>query len=180
LVDTADWISAGLAELGESGIGGVRVEVLARRLGVTKGGFYRRFKDRPALLDAILDHWVEGRIAAIRQQMRLGSGNARERLRIVVNLFAERTNAEGLAVELAIRSWARRDARASAAVLRVDEQRLDEVARLYGELGKSPTEARCSAVLFYAFVFGQGLLFLDPEPEARARMIDSCAGLLGL
>ena len=33
-------------------------------LGVTKGGFYRRFKDRRALLDALLETWSAGRIAA--------------------------------------------------------------------------------------------------------------------
>ena len=40
------WIEAGLKEIGRAGVEGVRVEVLAGRLGITKGGFYRRFKDR--------------------------------------------------------------------------------------------------------------------------------------
>ena len=40
------WIEAGFAELARSGVEGVRVEVLAKNLGVTKGGFYRRFRDR--------------------------------------------------------------------------------------------------------------------------------------
>ena len=42
-----------------SGVEGVRVEVLAKNLGVTKGGFYRRFRDRAALLDAMLQNWSE-------------------------------------------------------------------------------------------------------------------------
>ena len=48
------WVAAGFAELAHSGVDGVRVEVLAKNLGVTKGGFYRRFKDRAALLDAMI------------------------------------------------------------------------------------------------------------------------------
>ncbi|MBN4668865.1 TetR/AcrR family transcriptional regulator, partial [Pandoraea nosoerga] len=35
------WVAAGFAELAHSGVDGVRVEVLAKNLGVTKGGFYR-------------------------------------------------------------------------------------------------------------------------------------------
>jgi AcrR family transcriptional regulator len=66
-IDTQAWIEAGLKELANSGVGGVRVEVLAQRLGVTKGGFYRRFKDRRALLNAVLDEWARGRIAAINR-----------------------------------------------------------------------------------------------------------------
>jgi AcrR family transcriptional regulator len=58
-----DWVAAGLAEMARGGgIDNVRVEVLAERLGVTKGGFYRRFKDRRALLDSMLETWRDGRI----------------------------------------------------------------------------------------------------------------------
>jgi hypothetical protein len=35
----------------------VQVEVLARPLGVTKGGFYGHFADRNALLGEMLDAW---------------------------------------------------------------------------------------------------------------------------
>ena len=59
-----EWIKAGFAELARSGVEGVRVEVLAKNLGVTKGGFYRRFRDRAALLDGMLQAWSAGRIAA--------------------------------------------------------------------------------------------------------------------
>ena len=33
------WIAAGFAEIARAGVEGVRVEVLAKNLGVTKGGF---------------------------------------------------------------------------------------------------------------------------------------------
>ncbi|MGW4536011.1 TetR/AcrR family transcriptional regulator [Nocardia sp. NPDC004340] len=46
------WIDAGLAALANGGLDAVRVEVLAKTLGVTKGGFYGYFADRDALLDA--------------------------------------------------------------------------------------------------------------------------------
>ena len=65
------WIEAGFKELARSGVEGVRVEVLAKNLGVTKGGFYRRFRDRAALLDGLLQNWRAGRIAAIEQQTSL-------------------------------------------------------------------------------------------------------------
>ena len=104
-----NWIEAGLAELARSGVEGVRVEVLAKNLGVTKGGFYRRFQDRAALLDGILQSWSAGRIAAIEQQTSLDGATARDRLRALIRLYSERMNTEGMAVELAIRQWARAD-----------------------------------------------------------------------
>ena len=103
------WIAAGFAELARSGVEGVRVEVLAKNLGVTKGGFYRRFRDRAALLQAMLESWSTGRIASIAAQTSLDGVTARERLRALIKLYSERMNTDAMAIELAIRQWARTD-----------------------------------------------------------------------
>src|SRR5215468_4348533 len=110
------WIEAGFAELAHSGVEGVRVEVLAKNLGVTKGGFYRRFRDRAALLDAMLATWSAGRLAAIVAQTSLDGLTARERLRALIKLYSERMNTDAMAIELAIRQWARSDEKAASAV----------------------------------------------------------------
>jgi AcrR family transcriptional regulator len=172
------WIEAALKQIGRSGVDGVRVEVLAESLGITKGGFYRRFKDRRALLDALLETWRLGRIAAIEKQTELGDEDARERLRSLIRLYSERVNPEGIAIELAIRQWARSDAAAVAAVERVDAARLSRVTQLYQALGASAEDARARAVLVYSFIFGQSLLFLGETPRRRASLIAACADVL--
>ena len=172
------WIEAALKEIGRSGIDGVRVEVLAESLGITKGGFYRRFKDRRALLDAMLETWRRGRIAAIEQQTELGEEEPRERLRALIRLYSERLNPEGIAIELAIRQWARSDAAAVAAVESVDDTRLRRVTRLYQAIGLAAEEERARAVLVYSFIFGQSLLFLGATPRKRASLIAACAEVL--
>jgi AcrR family transcriptional regulator len=169
------WIEAGLAEMARGGIDGVRVEVLAKNLGVTKGGFYRRFADRAALLNGILQSWSKGRIAAIEKQTSLDGATARDRLRAVIRLYAERMNTEGMAIELAIRQWARSDDAAAAAVAGVDAARLKNVAHLYRATGMSGEEADAQAFLFYCFIFGQSLLFLERGPRKRAQLIAKSA-----
>ena len=114
------WIEAGFAELAHAGVEGVRVEVLAKNLGVTKGGFYRRFRDRAALLEAMLTNWSAGRIAAVAAQTSLDGVSARERLRAVIKLYSERMNTDAMAIELAIRQWARSDEKAAAEVANVE------------------------------------------------------------
>jgi AcrR family transcriptional regulator len=169
------WIEAGFKELARSGVEGVRVEVLAKNLGVTKGGFYRRFRDRAALLDGLLQNWRAGRIAAIEQQTSLDGASARERLRALIQLYSERMNTEGMAVELAIRQWARSDEPAAAAVASVDAARLKNVGQLYRATGLAPEEADAQAFLFYCFIFGQSLLFLERGPRKRAQLIAKSA-----
>jgi len=169
------WIEAGFAELAHSGVEGVRVEVLAKNLGVTKGGFYRRFRDRAALLEAMLATWSAGRIASIAAQTSLDGITARERLRALIKLYSERMNTEAMAIELAIRQWARSDEKAAAAVAGVDAERLKNVGALYRATGLAAEEADAQAFLFYSFIFGQSLLFLERGQRKRAALIAKSA-----
>ena len=131
----ARWVEAGLAELARDGIDAVRIEVLAARLGVTKGGFYRRFKDRRALLDALLENWVRGRVAAIEQQTELDSGSAGERLKSLIRLYSERVSSQGIAIELAIRQWGRSDPAAAGAAPPLSPGRIQSTRGVLGRAG---------------------------------------------
>lgn len=53
-----DWVEVGYELLGEGGPEAVRVEEIARRLGVARSGFYHRFGSRRALWDAINERWM--------------------------------------------------------------------------------------------------------------------------
>ncbi len=53
----ADWLRAAQRTLVIHGLAGVRIEALARDLGVSKGSFYWHFADRAALLEALLAAW---------------------------------------------------------------------------------------------------------------------------
>src|SRR5256885_7233304 len=79
------WIEEGLRALAAGGPDAVRVEALARALGVTKGGFYNHFEDRPALLDEMLDTWERLVIDQVIARVEADSGDARSKLR---RLFA--------------------------------------------------------------------------------------------
>ncbi len=48
----------------------------------------------------------------------------------LVKLYSERVNAQGMAIELAIRQWARSDTAAAAAVAQVDAERLQKGRQL--------------------------------------------------
>jgi AcrR family transcriptional regulator len=172
-LDAAAWIGAGLDALATDGIDAVRVEPLAKTLGVTKGSFYWHFADRRALIDAMLAQWTAGRVAAIREQAPR-DGDPSLALRRLADLYTRRSNARGLAIELAIRGLARNDDGAARAVQTVDTERLQLVAALFERLGWTPREAAARAVMVYAYLFGQSLL--DPKsvkPSDTALALDA-------
>jgi len=159
-LDATAWIAAAFEALAAEGIAGVRVERLAAALGVTKGSFYWHFKDRDALVDAVLERWATGRISAIAEQTRDHGtpADARKALLALLEIYARTPNRKGLAVELAIRGLAPGHQAAKRAVARVDAARLAKVGALFAKLGKTSAEADARALLFYAFLFGQSLM----------------------
>src|SRR3954470_22610246 len=86
------WIEEGLRALAAGGPDAVRVEALAGELGVTKGGFYNHFEDRPALLHEMLDTWERLVIDQVIELVEAGGGDGKAKLR---RLFALGTSSAG-------------------------------------------------------------------------------------
>ncbi|MFD0637693.1 TetR/AcrR family transcriptional regulator [Catenulispora yoronensis] len=74
------WVEQGLRTLAEGGPEAVRIEVLAKALGVTKGGFYGYFADRDALLAEMLEVWERAVTEAVIDEVEAGGGAAHDRL----------------------------------------------------------------------------------------------------
>ncbi len=104
------WIDQGLRALAAGGPDAVRVEPLARALGVTKGGFYWHFENRSTLLDEMLDVWERVSIDEVIARVETDGGDARERLRRLFHIATTPASRDVLRADLAVRDWARRDA----------------------------------------------------------------------
>lgn len=151
-LDGLAWTDAALAELAENGVDRVRVEVLAKRLTVTKGSFYWHFKDRDALLVAMLDRWRRRATLSLIERLDRGGGTASERLHALLRLpMSGEKSALAAEIELAIRLWGRTDARARSALEEVDQLRLRYLGQLFAETGLEPSVAHARAVLAYSY-----------------------------
>jgi AcrR family transcriptional regulator len=133
----------------------MRIEVLAKNFGVTKGSFYWHFKDRQDLVDGVLQTWRDGRIRDIDKQTGASPGREREQLLHLIDVYGATRNRKGISIELAVREWARRDAQAAAIVEEVDSWRLQCTRQLFVRRGVSDEEAKSRSLLLYAYVFGR-------------------------
>ena len=157
-LDRIDWVENANDVLAREGVSGLRVEVLAKRCGVTKGSFYWHFKDRRDLLEAVLERWKEGRIRDIEKTTSISPGQERAQLHYAIEVYGASRNRRGMAIELAIRDWARHDPQAAAVVESVDLYRLERTRRLFVAAGMSEAEAKSRSLLLYACVFGLSLM----------------------
>jgi AcrR family transcriptional regulator len=154
----------------DDGVDGLRVEALAKRLAVTKGSFYWHFKDRRDLLDAVLDQWRDGRVDDIRKQTAAEPGQELAALHHTIEVYSAARNRKGIAIEAAIRLWARQDPRAAAIVEEVDAERLACTRRLFLALGLAEGEAAARSVLLYAYVFGFSMMQCGRFPMSPAEV----------
>ncbi len=156
-LDASAWVEAAFDALAEGGIDAVRVDPLAKRLGVTRGSFYWHFKDRDALHQAMLRRWRERANYSVFDRIEGSAASARERLeRLLALPYSSPRSARGAAIELAIRLWARRDKMAAKAVRHIDRVRLDYFEMLLREHGVQ--NARGRAYLFYAAIMAEAFI----------------------
>lgn len=149
-LDPNAWISAAYEIFEEGGVSAVRVDPLAKRLGITRGSFYWHFKNRAALLRALLDRWVESETERVIEENEQGGGTAADRLQRLLRACAS----EDGRLEMSVREWAAGDADAREIVRRVDDTRIAYIANLACEAGTPKSDAEARARIAYVAWLG--------------------------
>jgi AcrR family transcriptional regulator len=169
------WIAVGLDALAEAGPEAVRVETLAATLGVTKGGFYGHFANRDALLSALLDEWERRATDGVLAQVEAEGGEATVRMRRAGALtFSE----EILPIDLAVRSWARRDATVAERLRRVDNIRIDYLRSMFGTYLTDPLEIEARSTLAFAAAIGVDLMAADHGAYSQADVLERASSFV--
>ncbi len=163
------WTEEGLRALAGGGPDAVRIDVLAKTLGVTRGGFYWHFDDRRALLDEMLDAWERELVSDVIERIEGGGGDARARLR---RLFGLAANDELLRIDLAVRDWSRREPAVADRLRRVDNRRMDYLRSLFGDFcdDEDDVEARCLVVV--GLWIGSHFVAADHGARSRADVME--------
>ncbi|MCU0649996.1 MAG: TetR/AcrR family transcriptional regulator [Gemmatimonadaceae bacterium] len=159
------WIDAAFDALADGGLEAVAVEPLGVRLGVTKGSFYWHFRDRGALIAAVVEAFeVRGADEPIRELR--GVADPRARLQQLFHVALGRP--ESLRSERALLTAT--DPRVMAAVARVHQKRRAFLEQCYRDLGLSPAHARHWAATAYATFIG-AVVLSEQAPFDSARSV---------
>ena len=164
-----DWLRMAEDLLVDKSVDGIRVDVLAKTMRVTRGSFYWHFADRDDLLARLLERWRQRQTEqVIAAHARQGIA-AQDVVRDLVRLPSRGTAAQrGGAIELAIRAWARRDERARRVVDEVDAMRLQYMAQIFAQLGLDAATARHRAFVLYGYMQAESLLCVASDAAEQA------------
>lgn len=165
-----DWVQAARELLISRSIDAVRVDVLAKALGVSRGSFYWHFTDRDDLLNRVLLSWQEEQTEQIIARYRKQGVQAQALIHELVELpFHGRAAMKGSSTELAIRAWARRDETARRVVDAVDAKRLAYIEECFANLGFAAPEAKSRAFLLYCYMQSESLFRNQGSAEEKAQ-----------
>jgi len=162
------WVAIARKALITGGIEEVKVDVLARRLKVTRGSFYWHFDSRQDLLNALLEDWEANNrreIESIRSLVAT-EGDA------LVELFRVWLGEDPSfpAFDIAIRVWARKKPAVSKLVRTIDDAWILLLQEQLARGGMTAPESFVRARIMYFHQVGYFALSINEDIEERAKL----------
>jgi AcrR family transcriptional regulator len=135
---------------------------LAKRLKLSRTSFYWFFRDREALLGALIDLWRDKNTGCIVKQADAYAESVTEALLNVMDCWFNHDLFDSK-FEYAVRSWALQSPEVAADILRADKIRLKAFAKLFVRHGHPSSEADVRARTIYLTQIG----YISMKTEER-------------
>ena len=166
------WLAAAYETLTQNGVDAVKIMPLAERLGMTRTGFYWHFKDRNALLEAMILAWEEKNTGNLVAQTNAYAETITEAMFNLFDCWLDETLFDAR-LDLAIRNWARNDADLQVRLEKADAARAKAIAAMFERFGYSETQAEVRAMSIIYTQIGYISMQISEDWQGRiARMPD--------
>ncbi|MDI4661247.1 MULTISPECIES: TetR/AcrR family transcriptional regulator [Cobetia] len=148
-----DWLEAAYQQLLLGGVDSVRVLTLAKTLGLSRTSFYWSFKDRDALLAALLARWDAHNTASLIGRCEQYAATVVEAMLNVFDCWLDESLFDSR-FELAIRNWGLKNDEVAAVVDRADQARLQALTAMLMRHGQPGPQADVRARTIYLTQIG--------------------------
>jgi len=162
-----DWVRRALEVLRERGVDGIKIVVIAERMGVTSGSFYWHFKNLQDLLDCLLDYWERELTDAVIEVAKDLPGPPEDR---ILNLMLQVIEQDAAVYDPAISVWAKSDPAAKAVFERTLRKRFDFARWMFQQCGFSDRQAGIRGRLMVAYLMGETAADLKSDRNWKAMM----------
>lgn len=171
------WLDAARQAFIEEGTAGVEINKLAKRLGVTRGGFYWFFKTREQLLEELLEYWVETSTVLFERVLQTNGRNGMQEYIALIDLWVDEKEYDPK-WDAAVRDWARTSTAVQKVVQSVDEKRIAVLERVFQDMGYRGTEAHIRARITYYHQVGYYALGVRETRKQRLELLPFYARVL--
>lgn len=162
------WLEAAYQLLIEGGIDSVRILTLAKMLKLSRTSFYWFFKDRDALLDALLILWQEKNTSALLNQTTAKASSLAEATLNLFDCWLDNALFDSV-LEHAVRSWGVQSVSVSQALSDADAVRLEAVKAMFIRHGSEPLVADVRSRALYLTQIGY--ISMNTQEDVATRML---------
>ena len=139
------WLGAAYELFVSEGFEAVKVMALAKKLNLTRTGFYWHFKDLPDLHDAIIEIWQTRNTGIVLERCAAPAQSLCAALLNLIDCWIDNDLFDA-PLDLAIRNWARSDAKLQKLVDQSDDARLKAVTDVFERYGTTAEAAHYRAL----------------------------------
>ncbi|MFC3996290.1 TetR/AcrR family transcriptional regulator [Nocardiopsis sediminis] len=168
-----DWLTEGLAALVAEGEPGVRIDKLARRLGMTKGSFHHHFRGMADYRRALLERYEADQRAVQERLAALLVDTPAEA--VIAGLPSRVADLVDTDLERAIRAWGVADQDVRETQERIDAARLAFLQDVWFQVLGDEGRARTAALVPHLIMVGAGAV----RPRLGAADVQAVFDLLG-
>lgn len=165
------WIDAAYDLFVSEGIEAVKVMPLAKKLNLTRTGFYWHFKDLSDLHDAIIEIWQTRNTGIVLERCAAPAQSLCAALLNLIDCWIDNDLFDA-PLDLAIRNWARSDSKLQLLVEQSDAVRLKAVTGVFLRYGQSGDEAHYRALT--AILTQTGYYSMQVSEPRLQRAIAGC------
>ncbi len=165
------WLDAAYNLFVSEGIEAVKVMPLAKKLNLTRTGFYWHFKDLSDLHDAIIEIWQTRNTGIVLERCAAPAQSLCAALLNLIDCWIDKELFDA-PLDLAIRNWARSDARLMALVEQSDEVRLKAITAVFERFGRTDDAAHYRALT--AILTQTGYYSMNVSEPRLQRAIAGC------
>jgi AcrR family transcriptional regulator len=153
------WLGSGLEALAEEGPGGLKIDRLVRRVGLTKGSFFHHFSGAAGYKTALLQRLEVEATAALDEAA--ASPPAAEPHALLEELTGRigqpRSGLWRPELEVAVRAWSFTDSEVRESQTRIDRRRLAGLEAIWRRMEPDQRQARIKALLPYLVAVGASM-----------------------
>lgn len=160
------WLAAAKKALLGTGLDGVKIQPLANRLNLSRTSFYWFFKDRNALLDALLQDWETKNTGAFIEACNAYAETISEAVLNLIVVFQDEAVFEPQ-FDFAVRGWAHQSGAVMRRVNKADKRRLTAIRDMFERFGFAPEEADVRARTVYLTQIGYISMQVQETTEVR-------------
>ena len=167
-VSKDQWLIKALDTLESSGVEAVKIERLAKGLGISRSGFYWHFKNRQDLLEHLLDYWVRRYTGVVTDNPDVVKLDPKKRLLTTMEMIRDKQLTK---YDLAMNSWAKLDPQVHKVVKKVVKMRLDYLRVIFAELGFEGDELEMRTRLFVCYHSWEDTMFPDLSNQKHSKLL---------